>query len=165
MMNRILAAILLFLLHISIVEAASSSAKKDRWDGVPVSEIYRKGTLYTNEAKVDSLMYYFGILTDRYNKENIGSLNRDDRIMVTNSYYQLAMSFWLDKNDYVNAVRYAMGAVEICEDSLNYYYLCGMKYAILWDYYITVWSVAAFQLWFFSFSSSPVERGTIFLIF
>lgn len=127
MMNRILAAILLFLLHISIVEAASSSAKKDRWDGVPIKEIYNEGVRCVNEANVDSQLYYFGVITDRYEQGRLGKLSQKDLNLVTRCYCLRAMTFIMETDGYVDGVRTLMKGVEICDDPQEYYYLYSVK--------------------------------------
>ena len=85
--------------------AFSNSLQKSEPDKqLPLAEAFRLGRHYATQ-QTDSALYYLGLITSRYNEDNIDELTDDEQKLVGYSYYYQAGLQAYEKNDYVASVR------------------------------------------------------------
>ena len=96
--------------------AFSNSLQKSEPDKqLPLAEAFRLGRHYATQ-QTDSALYYLGLITSRYNEDNIDELTDDEQKLVGYSYYYQAGLQAYEKNDYVASVRSLITGEQICND-------------------------------------------------
>ena len=105
---------ILFMLACST--AFSNSLQKSEPDKqLPLTEAYRLGRYYVTQ-QTDSALYYLGLITSRYNEDNIDELTDDEQKLVGYSYYNQAGVQAYYKYDYEASMRSLITGVKICND-------------------------------------------------
>ena len=89
---------------------------------LPLAEIYRLGERYMTQ-QTDSALYYLGLITSRYNENNIDELTDDEKKLVAYSYHYQAGLQAYEKNDYVASVRSLITGEQICNDDTLRFHL------------------------------------------